>query len=87
MREITDRKFVNVNNLFCLILEENRSQLQKWGVQTHTPAEWMLYTTEELGELARAISEYEYRQGDKENVINEAIQVATLALKIAEMYL
>jgi NTP pyrophosphatase (non-canonical NTP hydrolase) len=39
-----------------------------------------------LGELAKAIGEFEYRNGTKEEVAKEAIQVATLALKIAEMF-
>ena len=65
---------------------ENKAQLHKWGVQTHTAFEWLTYTTEELGELANAISEYEYRGGTKGDVVKEAVQVATLALKIAEMY-
>jgi NTP pyrophosphatase (non-canonical NTP hydrolase) len=64
---------------------ENMHQLQKWGVQTHSPFEWLTYTTEELGELAKAISEHVYRNGRLEDVIKEAIQTATLALKIAEM--
>lgn len=65
---------------------ENRRQLDKWGVQNHSCFEWLAYTTEELGELSNAISEYYYRKGDRESVVKEAIQVATLALKIAEMY-
>jgi len=46
----------------------------------------LAYLTEELGEMAEAISEYEYREGTKEQVVHEAIQVATLALKVAEMF-
>ena len=43
--------------------------------------------TEEIGELAQAIAEYEYRQGSRKHVVMEAIQTATLCLKIAEMYI
>lgn len=57
------------------------------GVQHRTPFEWLTYAAEELGELAKAISEHEYREGDWRDVVDEAVQVATLALKIAEMYL
>lgn len=46
---------------------------------------WLTYTTEELGELAEAISEHIYRDGNREHIIKEAIQTATLCLKIAEM--
>ena len=68
------------------VMTENRRQLDKWGVQNHSCFEWLAYTTEELGELSNAISEQYYRRGDREAVVKEAIQVATLALKIAEMY-
>jgi len=71
---------------FFWVLKESKRQIKKWGIRTHTPFEWLTYTTEELGELAKAISEYEYRDGVKQQIIDEAIQTATLCLKIAEMY-
>jgi len=67
------------------ILGEHLRQLTKWGIQTRTAFEWMTYLTEEVGELAKAISEVEYREGERAQIKKEAIQVATLALKIAEM--
>ena len=69
------------------VWDEHHNQLNKWGVQIHTPFEWLAYTTEELGELAKAICEFEYRDGSSRDIAKEAIQVATLALKIAEMYI
>ena len=72
--------------LKSLILHENLSQLEKWGVQDHSPEEWLMYATEELGETAKAIGEFEYRGGLAEGVVKEAIQTATLMLKIAEMF-
>ena len=86
MNEYTDKTLKDEWNLWNKVSEENRSQLKKWGVQTHSAFEWLTYATEELGELANAISVYEYRGGDSEDVVKEAIQVATLALKIAEMF-
>ena len=74
-------------DLSRLIFEENERQLKKWGIQDKEPFEWLTNTTEELGELAEAISEHHYRGGSTTAVVKEAIQVATLALKIAEMYL
>ncbi len=68
------------------IRNENMSQLSKWGIQIHSSFEWLAYLTEEIGELAQSISEHEYRDGKKDQVIKEAIQVAALALKIAEMF-
>jgi len=84
---IKDGCFNYKDQLYALVHKENLKQLCKWGIQTHTSAEWLMYTTEELGELSQAISEYEYRDGIAENIVKEAIQVATLSLKIAEMFL
>lgn len=86
MKKYTDLKLDNIHSLIPLVDVENRHQIQKWGVQTHSAFEWMTYLTEEVGELAKAISEYEYRNGEKEEIVKEAIQVITLALKIAEMF-
>jgi len=69
-----------------LVFRENHRQLEKWGVQDHLPAEWLMFTVEELGELAEAIGEWNYRNGLVEDVVKEAIQTATLSLKIAEMF-
>jgi NTP pyrophosphatase (non-canonical NTP hydrolase) len=73
--------------LFNAVMEESRRQVEKWGVQDHSAFEWMVFLTEENGELAQAISENYYRGGSLEAVVKEAVQVATLALKIAEMYI
>ena len=70
-----------------MVLQESKEQLEKWGIQDKSPFEWLTYTTEELGELAKAISEHHYRGGLATAVVKEAIQTATLCLKIAEMYL
>ncbi len=59
--------------------------MAKWGIQDRTSFEWLTFLAEEVGELAEAINEYEYRGGLSVSVFKEAIQVATLALKIAEM--
>jgi NTP pyrophosphatase (non-canonical NTP hydrolase) len=49
---------------------------------------WMTNLTEEAGELAEAITEQEHGNvnANLSDVRKEAIQVATLALKIVEMY-
>lgn len=73
--------------LFDMVSSENIRQRKKWGVQDRTPFEWLTYITEEVGELAEAISEHEYRRGQPSSVVKEAIQAATLCLKVAEMYL
>ena len=86
MKEYIDRCLEKDAWIIKKIQNENSSQLMKWGVQIHTSFEWLTYTAEELGSLAKAIGEYEYRNGTKEKVVSEAVQVATLALKIAEMF-
>jgi len=80
-----DRCLKNMYKLTEMILDEHNHQIKKWGVQDHDINEWLNFTMEELGELAEAISEHKYRNGSKGNIVYEAIQVATLALKIAEM--
>ena len=84
-RKFTDHQFLEWDILQHAIIQEGKNQVRKWGVQSHTLAEWLMYTTEELGELAKAISEYIYRDGTVSEIYREAIQTATLALKIAEM--
>lgn len=81
----TDQKLESLTELIESIEMENIYQLNKWGVQTRSSFEWYCYLGEEVGELSKAISEFEYRRGPFGNIFNEAIQVATLALKIAEM--
>ena len=84
MKEYKDVLFNN-DTIAKKIKEESDRQIMKWGIQIHTLFEWLTYTTEELGELAEAISEYEYRNGNLDNIEKEAIQVATLATKIASI--
>ncbi len=72
--------------LMPLVYRENVRQLEKWGVQDHEPFEWLGFATEELGETAKAIGEFSYRGGVVEDVVKEAVQTATLMLKIAEMF-
>lgn len=86
MKKYKDRCFVDFNWIVNELEKENNRQLAKWGIQIHSAFEWLTYTTEELGSLAKAIGDYEYRNGSRKEVISEAIQVATLAIKIAEMF-
>lgn len=72
----------NLSEEFKLLFTEHWKQFDKWGFQRRTLFEWMTYLTEEVGELAEAISEHEYRKGDVKNIIEEATQVGALAIKI-----
>jgi len=80
-----DLQFVTPD-LWGMMQDENHKQVEKFGIQDRSPFEWMAYITEEVGELAQAISEFEYRNGTPGAVIKEAIQAATLCLKVAEMF-
>ena len=84
----TDQCFEGMDKLVKDLDREHLRQLNKWGVQTHSMFEWMNYLTEEVGELAEAVSNSEYvgTLMARADAYAEAIQVATLALKIAEMY-
>jgi NTP pyrophosphatase (non-canonical NTP hydrolase) len=86
MEKYTDRCLEDNNWIIKKIVNEKSNQILKWGIQTHTSFEWLTYTAEELGELAKAIGEYEYRDGRKDDIVREAVQVATLALTIAEIF-
>lgn len=82
-----DRQLKNLQSLIEKVKEENKNQISKWDIQDRTRFEWFIYLAEEVGELAEAISEEHYREGCPDDVVEEAIQVATLSLKIAEMYM
>ena len=73
--------------LMPLVFRENHRQIEKWGVQDHEAFEWLGFATEELGELAEAIGEHHFRGGNPKDCVKEAIETATLCLKIAEMYM
>ena len=83
-------KDLHFENLFIRILprvtEENHQQVKKWGVQDHEPSMWLTITAEEFGEMAKAILEHTFGSGKPDAVVKEAIQTATLCLKIAEMF-
>jgi len=86
MKRYADRHLKSLSDLMDCVREEHGRQIMKWGTQNVTTFEWLAYLTEEVGELAEAISEYEYRAGLPGHIMTEAIQVATLALKIAEIF-
>ena len=85
MKEYTDLQLVSIDKLVEDILIESDEQVRKWNIQTKSLPEWMLYATEEVGELADAILEFTYREGNVVKAYSEAIQVVTLYLKIAEI--
>ena len=69
-----------LDDLIKDVEKENINQINKWGIQTHSMCRWVTITAEEFGSIAKAVL-----NEDKDRVYAEAIQVATLCLKIAEM--
>ena len=83
-----DRCLRGWTGLEALILDENLRQLDKWGIQDHDPFEWLVIMAEEFGELNQAVLEHHYQPEvvKPDKIVKEAIQTATLCLKIAEMF-
>ena len=65
------------------VRNEHTRQTQKWGLQSRSLFEWLTYLTEEVGELAKEVSEQEYRHGSASDLAKEAIQIAALATRIS----
>jgi NTP pyrophosphatase (non-canonical NTP hydrolase) len=85
MKQFEDLKLLDFDNLKDFIFLENTNQINKWGIQRHSLPVWFTILSEEVGELAKEILEYTYNKSSRIKIHNESIQVATLALKIAEM--
>ena len=85
MEDRKDLELKDLEILFQHVIEEHDKQIKKWGVQSATLAEWMLWATEEFGELAQAIGDASYRGHPWKKAYKEAIQTTTLILKIAEI--
>lgn len=73
--------------IWDLVQCESQKQVTKWGIQDYSPFEWMSFVTEEIGEMAQAIQNHQYHGGRADRVAEEAIQAATLCLKVAEMFI
>jgi len=73
------------NDDFDMIAAEDIAQREKWGEQEHDACTWLAIIAEEFGEMSKAVLEYQFGDGKLSRIEEEAIQVATLALKIAAM--
>jgi hypothetical protein len=82
-----DLQLISEFNIFGKVVQENIRQLEKWGIQDHSAEEWFIISSEEVGEVAKAIVEWRFNNGTPADVAKEAVQAATLFLKIAEMFL
>jgi hypothetical protein len=84
--KLTDLALENMLYLVGEVQKESKRQIEKWGYQTKYPYEWEGWIRDKVEELAHAMSNNSYYDGKCADVEKKAIQVATLALKIAEMY-
>lgn len=76
---------VEHDGIFDLVKIEEIKQRTRWGAQNLSLFEWDTILAEEVGELAKAIMEHDYRGGKKAAIIHEAVQVAMIACKIAKL--
>jgi hypothetical protein len=87
-----DHGLKSIEHLIRLVEKENNRQIEKWGIQDHASPEWMLILNEEVGELNKAVLEHWINTDILKDddliieIIKEAISVATLSLKIIEMF-
>lgn len=73
------------DRLFALISAERDRQDAKWGFpQENTYCEWSSILAEETGELAKELNELNFGRGEIAHMVEEAIQVAAVAMSILE---
>lgn len=89
----TTKQFVTFNDstqraAILRVLAERNRQDCKWGEQNHPIEKWVPILGEEFGELCEAINETVFDnnsdKGGYENVRNEAIHVAAVAVGFLE---
>ena len=73
------------HEIYPMMEQENRNQLQKWGIQSYDLFKWYAITAEEFGEVAKAILEFEVDGRPKNLIVGECVQTITLLMKIIEM--
>lgn len=87
------RKNINRVRALTMIAQRRYEQLEKWGEQEHTWSEWATILGEEYGELCEAINETVLNNatkpelGGSENMVNEVVDVAAVALQMLEYLL
>lgn len=82
-----DKKwFADIEEVCSAITNERRDQVEKWGLQEHDLATWLLILTEEVGELSASVLEArkDERWERVAEIRSEAIQVAAVAAAIVQ---
>ena len=71
--------------IFSRINQERIAQNKIWGVQNHPHEIWSLILGEKVGEVQKAVLEYEVHQiSDKDNIEIELIQSAAVIVQWLE---
>lgn len=71
------------------VKKERLRQFWLWGNQKHDWAEWLPILGEEFGEVCQAIGGEvfgEQKETDADNLYEELIQLAAVAIQMAELY-
>ena len=78
-------------DVLLAVHDERRKQIEKWGVQNHSPLEWMAILVEEVGEAQKEALEHHWAgihyPNDPERLNRlrmELIQVAAVAVAAVE---
>lgn len=66
------------------IANERFNQDRKWGEQNHNLSTWYTILGEEFGEVGKDIQEYLLRDGSRDTIREELIQVAAVAVAMIE---
>ena len=70
--------------IFALISNERERQIEKWGVQRHTPGDWVLILMEEIGEACEAFLEQRELDAAHELIQAAAVIVAWIEALMPE---
>ena len=78
--------YVQTEHALAAVANERNRQRAKWGVQQHSPAEWMAILGEEFGEVCReAVDvEWEHPGFSWERLRQELVETAAVAVQIVE---
>jgi len=68
------------------VYAERKDQCQKWGLQNHRPADFLMILGEEFGEVSRAALEHHFHGAALDNYREELVQVAAVAVAMIEAY-
>jgi NTP pyrophosphatase (non-canonical NTP hydrolase) len=83
----TVKPFGAMTKLSIEVLRECDRQITKWGIQSHSQANWYAILGEEFGEVGKAICEIALSTRGEftpENLRDELIHVAAVAIAAAE---